>query len=298
MNQLSIILLDGVYYASYIFLVAIGLTLIFGVMKIINMAHGSVYAFGAYIAAILVLMYGRHEFWPYGVYLILPAAAVLTGAILGPILERGVMRKFYQEELHITTIVTFSLLLILDDIMKIIFGTEPYLALQPLTLLGRFTVGGIGYPLYYLVVIAVALSSGVILWLIINKTKFGRLVKAVIHDPEISSAMGIKLSKIYLITFTMGSILAGLGGAITSPLVSVVPGLAVEIIVVSFAVVVIGGLGSFHGAALGSLIVGIVRAAIIHNLPVADLFVVYLVMAVILIIRPQGLFPAEEARKI
>ncbi|MFO7840349.1 MAG: branched-chain amino acid ABC transporter permease [Desulfosalsimonadaceae bacterium] len=298
MEGLLVILMDGVFYASYLYLVALGLTLIFGVMKILNIAHGSFYGFGAYAGASLVLFYTKQGFWPHGVYLLLVGAALLVGIILGPIIERGIIRRFYREEVVVPLIATYALFLVLDDLMKLIFGTSPYFAYQPLNLAGNFSFGGIPYPVYYLIFISVALVSGLLLWAIMNLTKYGRFVTAVMHDPEISNAMGIKLPRIYLITFTIGAVFAALGGAFTSPMTSVVPGLAVEVIVASFAVVVIGGLGSYSGAAIGALIVGIVRAVAVHHFPVMELFMIYIVMAAILMIRPQGLFPAEEVRRI
>lgn len=298
MEGLLVILMDGVFYASYLYLVALGLTLIFGVMKILNIAHGSFYGFGAYAGASLVLFYTKQGFWPHGVYLLLVGAALLVGIILGPIIERGIIRRFYREEVVVPLIATYALFLVLDDLMKLIFGTSPYFAYQPLNLAGNFSFGGIPYPVYYLIFISVAVVSGLLLWAIMNLTKYGRFVTAVMHDPEISNAMGIKLPRIYLITFTIGAVFAALGGAFTSPMTSVVPGLAVEVIVASFAVVVIGGLGSYSGAAIGALIVGIVRAVSVHHFPVMELFMIYIVMAAILMIRPQGLFPAEEVRRI
>jgi branched-chain amino acid transport system permease protein len=298
MDSILIILMDGVFYAAYLYLVALGLTLIFGVMKILNIAHGSLYGFGAYTGASLVLYYTRQDFWPWGVYLVLVGSAVLVGIILGPIIERGIIRRFYREEVVVPLIATYALFLVLDDVMKLIFGTSPYFAYQPLTLAGNFSFGNISYPVYYLIFISVAVISGFFLWAIMNMTRFGRFVVAVMHDPEISNAMGIKLPRIYLATFTIGAIFAALGGAFTSPMTSVVPGLAVEVIVASFAVVVIGGLGSYPGAAIGALIVGIVRATAVHHFPIMELFMIYLVMAAILIVKPQGLFPIEEERRI
>ena len=148
------------------------------------------------------------------------------------------------------------------------------------------------------ILVALALVAGLGLTWILHSTRVGKLLLAVIHDPEISRAMGINVDRYYLVTFTFGSLLAALAGAYTAPTVSVVPGLGVEIIVLSFAVVVIGGLGSLPGAALGAVIVGVVRSLSVHYMPQVELFVIYFVMAMVLAFRPRGLFSLAEPRRI
>ena len=154
------------------------------------------------------------------------------------------------------------------------------------------------YPTYNLILVGIAVASGAGLTLLLQGTHVGKLLRTVIHDPELSRAMGINVDRFYLITFTFGSLLAAVGGAFTAPTVSVVPGLGVEIIVLSFAVIVIGGMGSLPGAALGAVIVGLVRSAAIHYAPAVELFVIYFVMALVLVFRPRGLFSLAEPRKI
>ncbi len=297
-DRIIIILMDGVLYASWIFLVAIGLTLIFGVMRILNIAHGSLYSFGAYVSAVFVLAYFRQGLWPPAVFIVIIMAAILTGFIVGPLMERLVLQRMYRKEISLQLLTTYALFLILEDVMKLIFGTSPFYAYEPLFLVGTFQTGGITYPRYYLIIMLVAIVCGLLLWLFMKKSAIGKQVVSVIHDPEISQIMGLNLPKIYVITFSIGASLAAMGGAFTAPILVVVPGLSVEVIVISFAVVVIGGLGSLGGAALGALIVGVVRAAAVHYLPVMELFTIYIVMALILLIKPLGLFPMEEARKI
>jgi len=159
-------------------------------------------------------------------------------------------------------------------------------------------LGDLSYPLYSVVLVLAAVLVGVGLRFGIYGTKYGKLLTAVIHDREVSAALGINVNRIYLVTFTLGTMLAAIGGALTAPTVSVVPGMGVEVIVLAFAVVVIGGLGSMQGAALGALIVGLVRSSAVHFFPQVELFSIYLVMALVLAIRPRGLFVAAEARKI
>jgi branched-chain amino acid transport system permease protein len=148
------------------------------------------------------------------------------------------------------------------------------------------------------VLVATAVAVGLALRFGIYGTKYGKLLIAVIHDREVSAALGIDVNRMFLVTFTVGTMLAAIGGALTAPTVSVVPGMGVEVIVLAFAVVVIGGLGSMPGAALGALIVGLVRSAAVHVVPQVELFSIYLVMALVLAVRPRGLFVAAEARKI
>jgi branched-chain amino acid transport system permease protein len=159
-------------------------------------------------------------------------------------------------------------------------------------------MGHLVYPVYSLVLVAASILVGVSLATVLNRTRHGKMLRAVIHDREMSMAMGINVSRVYLVTFTAGAMLAALGGAITAPTTSVQPGMGAEVIVLAFAIVVIGGLGSLGGAALGALIVGLVRSAAVHYQPEVELFSVYVVMALVLIVRPKGMFAAPEARKI
>ncbi|MEW6424786.1 MAG: branched-chain amino acid ABC transporter permease [Bacillota bacterium] len=298
MDNLLVIIADGVLFASWLFLVAVGLTLIYGVMRILNIAHGSLYAIGAYTGAVFVITYCQKSDWLPGSYLVLLGAAISAGLVLGTLMERGVLRWFYGKEVVLQLLSTYAIFLILEDVLKLVFGVKPYYAYKPLLGAGNFIIGGVNYPRYYLILFFMAVLAGILLWLFMNKTRFGKLVLAVIHDPEISLAMGIKIDRIYIVAFSLGAILAALGGAFTAPMTVVVPGLAVEVIVISFAVVIIGGLGSFVGAGLGALIVGLVRSLAVHYVPELELFTIYFVMAAVLLFRPQGLFPTKEVRKI
>lgn len=298
MNTLTIITVDGLVFAAWLFLISVGLTLIYGVLRILNIAHGSLYALGAYAAAPLVVAYFGKGGWPPGSYLILLGAALLTGAVVGPLLEWGVLRRIRGHDEVLQLLATYAVFLILEDAMKLIWGTDPYYAFMPYGLLGQFSLGGVSYPRYFLLLFGLANLTGALLSLFVNRTAYGRLVLAVIHDPEISTAMGINLPRIYLFTVTLGAVLAAAGGAFTAPMISVVPGISVEVTVLAFAVVVIGGLGSLEGAAVGSLIVGLVRAAAVHLVPQVELFTIYAVMAAVLLIRPHGLFARQEARRI
>ena len=298
MQQLLSVAVDGVIYSAWLFIAALGLTLIYGVMKIVNVTHGSFYALGAYAGASLTGVWlGRG--YPVALsYVVLLVAAVLVTLVFAPAIERGILRFMYAKDEVVILLITYALFLILEDVIKLIWGVNPYFIAEPYALLGSFQVAGMAYPTYNLLLVALAIVFGGGLAWFLSGTRTGKLLRAVIHDPEVSRAMGVNVGRFYLVTFTFGSLLAALAGAYTAPTVSVVPGLGVEIIVLSFAVVVIGGLGSLPGAALGAVIVGVVRSASVHYLPQVELFVIYFVMAMVLALRPRGLFSLEEPRKI
>ena len=298
MSTLVAILADGIIYASWLFIIAAGLTIIYGVMRILNMAHGSLYALGAYVAASLAGAWLRAGLPPLGSYAVLVASAILVGVVVGPAIERGLLRFTYGRDEVVLVLVTYALFLILEDVVKLIWGVESYFVSEPYGLLGTVELGDLTYPVYSGLLVLAAVAVGLALRFGIYGTRYGKLLLAVIHDREVSAALGIDVRRIYLVTFTLGTTLAAIGGALTAPTVSVVPGMGVEVIILAFAVVVIGGLGSMAGAALGSIIVGIVRSGSVHLLPEVELFSIYLVMALVLAFRPRGLFVAAEARKI
>ncbi len=280
MAQLIAVLIDGLIYSSWLFIIAVGLTLIYGVMKILNIAHGSLYALGAYSAASLAGYWIKQGYPPMGSYAVMLVAAILVGLIAGPVIERGLLRFMYGKDEIVLVLVTYAVFLILEDFVKLVWGVDPYFIAQPYGLLGSFDIGDLTYPNYNLVLFGAAVFIGVVLAWVLTKTRQGKMLLAVIHDREMSGAMGINVGRVYFITFTVGAMLGALGGALTAPMISVQPGIGAETIVLAFAVVVIGGLGSLPGAALAALLVGIVRAAAVHYR------------------RPKGLFSAQEARKI
>jgi branched-chain amino acid transport system permease protein len=298
MNQLLAVLIDGLIYSSWLFIIAVGLTLIYGVMKILNIAHGSLYALGAYGAASLTGYWINQGHAPMGSFAVMLVAAILVGLIAGPVIERGLLRFMYGKDEIVLVLVTYAVFLILEDFIKLTWGVDPYLLYQPYSLLGSFDVGDLTYPVYNLVLFGVAVLIGVTLAWVLTRTRRGKMLVAVIHDREMAGAMGINVSLVYFVTFTVGAMLGAVGGALTAPMISVQPGIGAETIVLAFAVVVIGGLGSLPGAALAAVLVGLVRSAAVHYRPELDLFAIYFVMAVVLIMRPKGLFSVQEARKI
>ena len=292
------ILVDGLIYASWLFIAAAGLTLIYGVMRILNMAHGSFYAVGAYTAASLIGWYFTKGYAPWGSFLVLIGSAIVAGALTALAVERGILRLMYGRDEVVMILVTYGVLLILEDAIKLVWGVQSYVAFQPYALLGRTQAGLVTFANYDLALIAVAALIAAVLWWSLNRTRQGKLLRVVIHDREVAVALGINVTRVFIVTFVLGGILGALAGALTAPGLSVVPGIGVEVIVLAFAVVVIGGLGSVAGALVGALLVGIARAAAVHLLPQVELFVIYAVMALVLAVRPEGLFARVVARKI
>jgi len=292
------ILLDGVIYASWIFIVAAGMSLVYGVMRILNLAHGSFYAIGAYTAASAIGWYFSTDFPPMLSFAVLLLAALVAGTVTALVIERGILRFAYGRDEVVMILVTYGILLVLEDVTKLIWGVDAYFAWQPYAMLGRSNIEGLRFANYSLALIGVALVVALALWWGLNRTRQGKLLKAVIHDREISIAMGIDVTRLFIVTFALGGVLGALAGALTAPTLSVVPGIGVEVIVIAFAVVVTGGLGSIAGALVGALIIGLARAAAVHLLPEVELFVIYAVMATVLAFRPQGLFGQPPARKI
>jgi branched-chain amino acid transport system permease protein len=272
-STLVAILVDGVIYASWLFIIAAGLTIVYGVMRILNMAHGSLYALGAYVAASLTGAWLNRGLPPLGSYAVLLVSAVLVGLVVGPIIERGLLRFTYGRDEVVLVLVTYALFLILEDVVKLIWGVEAYFVSEPYGLLGTVDLGDLSYPVYSGALVVAAVAVGLGLRFGIYGTRYGKLLLAVIHDREVSAALGIDGRRLYVVTVSLGTMLA-------------------------FAVVVIGGLGSMPGAALGAIIVGLVRSGAVHLLPQVELFSIYLVMALVLAVRPRGLFVAAEARKI
>ncbi len=298
MNIALTIMIDGLTYASWLFIVALGLTLVFGVLKILNVAHGSFYALGAYAAASLVGWFASMQLAPELSLIAMLLAAVGVAVIVAPLCERGLLRIFYGRDEVLLVLVTYALFLILEDVTKIIWGVNPFYLSEPYALFGNVDIGKQSYVGYDFLLVSVAIVVGFIVWWGLNRTRIGKIVLAVIHSEEIAASMGVNVSRIYTLAFGTGIFLAALGGALTAPMISVQPGISVGVVILSFAVVIIGGLGSIPGAAIGALIVGIARSAAVHLMPVAELFSIYLVMAVVLMFRPEGLFQRIQARKI
>jgi branched-chain amino acid transport system permease protein len=295
---LSAILTDGLVYAAYLFIVAIGLTLIFGVMKILNVTHGSFYAFGAYGAATAVGIYANSDLPAALGFLFMIALAMAIGLVMGLVLERGILRLVYGRDEVVVVLVTYAVFLILEDVIVLIWGPRSYAAYQPMVAAGNIELGELVLSNYDIVLVAIAAAlAGVAYWAL-KFTRYGRLLTTVIFDRETAAAFGINVTLVYTVTFVIGAMLGALGGAVMAPKMSITLGIGVEVIVLAFAVVAIGGMGSIEGALIGALVVGICRAAAVHLVPQLELFVIYGVMALVLVVRPYGLFVRAQPRKI
>ena len=295
---LSAILTDGLVYAAYLFIVAIGLTLIFVVMKILNVTHGSFYAFGAYGAATAVGIYANSDLPAALGFLFMIALAMAIGLVMGLVLERGILRLVYGRDEVVVVLVTYAVFLILEDVIVLIWGPRSYAAYQPMVAAGNIELGELVLSNYDIVLVAIAAALAGIAYWALKFTRYGRLLTTVIFDRETAAAFGINVTLVYTVTFVIGAMLGALGGAVMAPKMSITLGIGVEVIVLAFAVVAIGGMGSIEGALIGALVVGICRAAAVHLVPQLELFVIYGVMALVLVVRPYGLFVRAQPRKI
>lgn len=297
-SLLALALLDGLVYGSLLFLVAVGLTLVFGVLRILNIAHGSFYALGAYLGVVLGLAAAQALGSPWFSYPALLLAAILVGGFFGPVVERFILRWAYDRPEALQLLITFSLFLILEDVQKLLFGVQPYFLDMPFRLLGTVELGGVPYAWYQLFLILVATLVLLSLRVLLRGTPLGKILMAVVADREMAQALGVDARRIYLIAFSLGTGLAALGGALASPTVTIAPGLGAEAIVLSFAVVAVGGLGQIEGAAIGALLIGLGRSLAVYLLPELDVVVPYLVMVLVLLFRPVGIFGSVEVRRI
>ena len=291
------LVVDGLADAALIFFVAVGLTLVFSVVRILNVAHGSFYALGAYLSVVIgTFLAGRG--WPMLSLTALLISPLLVALALGPLIERTLLRWTYGRPEALQILVTFGLFLILEDLQKLVFGVQPYSQDIPMQLLGTSHIGGIVYLNYQLLLIVLALVVGICLRLLLKKSRIGKLIVAVVADEELARTVGIDAPRVFVLAFSVGVFLAALGGALASPTIGVAPGLGAEIIVLAFAVAAIGGLGQIEGAALAAILVGFTRAAAIYFAPEFQPVVPYLVMVVVLIVRPYGLFGSIGLRRI
>ena len=283
-------LLAGVSNGMLLFLISAGLSLIFGVLRIINFAHGALFMLGAFIAVSLTaLAPGASASFAAA---LLGAAAGL--ALLGIALETGLLRRIYRAPHEYQLLLTFALVFILGDVAKLIWGREDNSVAVPALLAGSAHALGLTFPTYrlFLIVVGVAVALG--LWLLLHRTRWGIFVRAATMDRDMLSALGVNTRRLFTAVFALGAALAGLGGALAAPIVAVGPGLHVQVIIDAFVVVVIGGMGSVLGALVASLLVGLVNAFGILAVPGAAVVLTFALMAVVLIVRPHGLFGTPE----
>jgi branched-chain amino acid transport system permease protein len=274
--------------AGTLFIVSAGLTLVFGAMRLINIAHGSFYMYGAFLVTTVAGAGAGLRFW----------LAVLTGCLavglIGVAVEIGVMRRIYARE-HLTQLIaTFGLFLILADLALKFWGTSSRTVNAPAAVAGRLSVGGATFPVYDLVIVGAAVVVGLGLWALLQRSALGWRIQAAVEDPEALQAAGINLRLLRTGVFAFGAALAGLAGAVVTPQVAVAPGMDSAIIVSAFIVAIIGGLGSVAGAALGALIIGTAETIGTVVAPTWASTFIYLAMIVVLVLRPAGLLGVPE----
>ena len=284
------IIASGIFSASVLFLVAAGLQLVFGVQKVFNLACGSFYALGAYLGITFVKYFlaagGK------AVFALVPllAAGLVLGLFIGPIIERGLLRFVYDRDEHLQLLLTFAIVLIIEDVIKLIWGTYPRSTQGIYLSYGTLDVLGATIPVYNVIVIFASIAIAVFMAYLLSRTRFGRVIRATSDNRDMAQALGINIDHIYIKVFTLGTILGTIGGTLVIPSTAAMSGMAVDLIVMAFAVVVIGGLGSMKGAFVGALLVGILKSVSVAVYPELEMLLIYLIVIVVLVFKPQGLF--------
>ena len=277
--------LSGLTAAMFLFLIASGLSLIFGVLRVLNFAHGTFYMLGAYLAYQSMRWLGPGP----GLFWLAALGAALGIALLGGVVERVLFRHLYGKEELYQLLFTYALGLILSDAAKIFWGTQQKSVSRPPELSGSFTLLGATIPQYNLFIIMLGPAIALAFWFVLQRTRAGRLIRAAALDRETLGALGVNVDRLYTGVFMLASFLGGLGGALISPMRATTPGMDTEVIVEAFVVVVIGGLGSLWGTFLGAVVYGQVLSFGILFFPRFSIFAVFALMAAVLIIRPWGL---------
>lgn len=281
-------ILTGLSIGSRLFLVALGLSLIFGVLGVLNFAHGALYMVGAYVTISLTQSV-IGNFW---------VAAVVGGLVVGLVglaLEMGFIRRVYDRDELDQLILTFAFVLIISDLTRTIWGSSSYIVAPPSLLDRTIPIGDGQFLLYRLFVIVFGFVAMVVFWYVLQRTHIGRLIRATSSDRQMAQLLGTNVSRLYTGVFVLGSIIAGIGGALAAPLQAVTPALGDQVIISAFIVVVIGGLGSFVGAFVGAMFIGLVESFGTLWIRGADLLLPFLVMIAVLILRPEGLFGGDQS---
>jgi branched-chain amino acid transport system permease protein len=271
---------NGLVLGGYYLLLALGLALIFSVGGVVNLAHGAFYALGAYASVELTRLLG------FGPAVVI--SPVLVG-LLGIAFERYLLRRFYSADPILSLLVTFGLAMVAEQAIRMIWGAAPLPASMPAAFKGQVVVGDFLFSRYRLLLLAVVALVMLGVWFLLNRTAFGRVVRAGVQRPDMVAALGIRLAPYMLAIVVLGVGMAALGGALFAPIAVVHPAMGAEIMTVAFVVVVIGGLGSFWGVVLAALLVGVVRGVTIHFMPAAGEASMYVLMFLVLLLRPRGL---------
>jgi branched-chain amino acid transport system permease protein len=271
---------NGFVLGGYYLLIALGLSLIFSVGGVVNLAHGAFYAFGAYVSVEITKYLG------FGPAVMLSPIAV---GMLGVLFEKFILRRFYTADPILSLLVTFGLAMVAEQLIRIVWGAPPLSQSMPQSLKGAVILGDFLFSRYRLLLLGVVAVVLLGVWLLLNRTSFGRVVRAGIQRPDMVAALGIRLQPYMTAVVVLGVGMAAMGGAFFAPITIVHPAMGAEIITVAFVVVVIGGLGSFWGVVLAALLVGVVRGITIHFAPAAGEASIYVLMFVVLLLRPRGL---------
>jgi len=271
---------NGLVLGGYYLLIALGLSLIFSVGGVVNLAHGAFYALGAYLSISIARYFG------FGPSVILSPIAV---ALLGILFERFLLRRFYAADPILSLLVTFGLAMIAEQLIRMIWGAAPLSVIMPPAFKGSVFIGDFLFSRYRLFLLAIVVAVLASIWLLLHKASFGRVVRAGIQRPDMVAALGIRLQPYMTAIVMLGVGMAALGGALFAPITIVHPAMGAEVITVAFVVVVIGGLGSFWGVVLSALLVGVVRGITINFVPAAGEASMYILMFLVLMFRPRGL---------
>jgi branched-chain amino acid transport system permease protein len=282
--------MSGLSVGMFLFLVSVGMSLIFGVTRIVNLAHGCFYMVGAYLMVTLVEVLPERS-WAFWLALLL---APLGVAVLGGIIEMGLLRLIYGRDPLMQLILTFGLILVIGTLVLLAWGPDNKSVSRPAALAGSVRIFGQPFPSYYLLVLALAPAVAVGLWLIFYRTRWGMLIRAATVDREMLGALGVNVAALYTQVFVFGSWLAGLGGALAAPTVAVALGMDGDVLTTAFVVVVIGGLGSFAGSFISALLVGLLQSFGILVFPAVSIVLLFAIMAIVLIVRPWGLLGRPE----
>ncbi|HVO15815.1 MAG TPA: branched-chain amino acid ABC transporter permease [Alphaproteobacteria bacterium] len=296
--------LNGVQFGVMLFLMAAGLTLVFGIMNLVNLAHGSLYMVGAYFCA--------WSFAATGSLAVGVAAGVLGALIVGVIVEIGVFRRIYSGDHLDHVLATFGLTLILNEAVRFTWGSGALFAKVPAALAGHVSILGLfTYPAYRLAIIVVGILVAIALQILLRRTRLGMLIRAAASNRTMAGALGVNVVALYTAVFALGAALAGLSGLMAGPIFTVIPGMGDNVLILAFVVIVIGGLGSINGAFVGALLVGLIdtlgrsflkplfasfldRTAADNSAPAVASMLIYILMALVLFLRPQGLFPPPK----
>ena len=289
-SLIMIQVMSGLSVGMFLFLVSVGMSLIFGVTRVVNLAHGSFYMVGAYMMVSLV-EFLPERWWGFWLALILAPIGV---ALLGGVVEVALLRRIYHRDPLMQLILTFGLILVVSTLVLLVWGPDNKSVERPEALAGSVTLFGQFFPSYYLLVLVLAPLVAVGMWMVFYRTRWGMLIRAATVDREMLGALGVNVAALYTQVFVFGSWLAGLGGALAAPTVAVALGMDSDVLVNAFVVVVVGGLGSFAGSFISAVLVGVLQSFGILIFPAISIVLLFAVMAVVLIVRPWGLLGRPE----